>query len=343
MDLKRKKKEENSESGEAVAGGSDEEEEEDEYLFKPNTDKSSKKSKVIDVDFELVQPSEAYYHSVRALLNQYLDGEDNETLDISGLADQVVNTVSIGSVVASALEQDPADMPEYQDLPDDQFDKIALKFNQDRDVYGFMTILSLTKRAKQIRGFQQIIDYVLAKASKHCNEKQKETFTEVLGKQNVGLLLNERLINLPYILVPQLHESLPEDLRFTKRQDDIEDPKEFDYQYLLVISRYSIENARSKRQQAAQATNKRMRLATPSSTEEKLYYKAEDELFLRSAESHFSFKTIFRETMEDGTKKVIVGGGKNAPETQYKLVYLIRYSAYENRIRELNGFLKALQ
>lgn len=49
-------------------------------------------------------PSEAYYHSVRALLNQYLDGEDNEQLDVSGLADQVVNTISIGSVVASALD-----------------------------------------------------------------------------------------------------------------------------------------------------------------------------------------------------------------------------------------------
>jgi hypothetical protein len=44
-------------------------------MFKPDT---SKKSKVIDVEFELVLPSEAYYHSVRGLLNQYLDGEDNE-------------------------------------------------------------------------------------------------------------------------------------------------------------------------------------------------------------------------------------------------------------------------
>ncbi len=53
----------------------DEDDEEDENMFRPD---SSKKSKVIDVEFELVLPSEAYYHSVRALLNQYLDGEDNE-------------------------------------------------------------------------------------------------------------------------------------------------------------------------------------------------------------------------------------------------------------------------
>ena len=64
---------------------------------------------------------------------------------------------------------------------------------------------------------------------------------------------------------------------------------------------------------------------------------------MRSAEVSFSFKTIFRETLEDGTKKAIVGGGQNAPETQYKLIYLIKWSEYERRLKELGGFLKALQ
>lgn len=53
----------------------------------------------------------------------------------------------------------------------------------------------------------------------------------------MGLLLNERLVNLPSLLVPQLHGQLPEDIKFTKKQDDIKDPKEFDYEYILAISR----------------------------------------------------------------------------------------------------------
>ena len=44
--------------------------------------------------------------------------------------------------------------------------------------------------------------------------------------------------------------------------------------------------------------------------------------------------------MADGTKMNIVGGGKNAPETQYKMDYLIKFSEYEKRVRELQGFLK---
>lgn len=83
-----------------------------------------------------------------------MDGEDNDLLDVSGLSDQIVSTASIGSVVASSLEQDPAVMREYKDLPDAEFDKVALRYNSQRDVYGFTTILSLSRRQKDNKCFQ---------------------------------------------------------------------------------------------------------------------------------------------------------------------------------------------
>ena len=59
-----------SNNDEEIDGGNPEEDEdeedEDDNMFRPD---KTKKSKVIDVEFELVLPSEAYYHSVRALLN----------------------------------------------------------------------------------------------------------------------------------------------------------------------------------------------------------------------------------------------------------------------------------
>lgn len=39
----------------------------------------------------------------------------------------------------------------------------------------------------------------------------------------------ERVINLPVEIVPSLHTELPNDLEFTKAQDDIENPNEFNY------------------------------------------------------------------------------------------------------------------
>ena len=80
----------------------------------------------------------------------------------------------------------------------------------------------------------------MTKATKHCNKGQLQEFKRVLETKNVGLLMAERMINLPAQIVPSMHTELPEDIAFTKEQDDIENPKEFDYSYLLVLSRFTI-------------------------------------------------------------------------------------------------------
>ena len=53
----------------------------------------------------------------------------------------------------------------------------------------------------------------------------------------MALMVAERMLNIPTDLVPSMLSELAEDLAWTKQQDDIKDPKEFDYQYVLVISK----------------------------------------------------------------------------------------------------------
>ena len=43
-----------------------------------------------------------------------------------------------------------------------------------------------------------------------------EELNRILSSKNVGLLLAERVINLPVEIVPSLHSELPADLEFTK-------------------------------------------------------------------------------------------------------------------------------
>jgi phage terminase Nu1 subunit (DNA packaging protein) len=108
------------------------------------------KSGEVEVNFELVQPSEAYYHQVKALILRYLDGAEADELDVIPMADHICERVSIGQVVASPLEpdQDPEQMPELAKLSDADFAKVAVKYNSQRDVFGFSTILSLTYKTK---------------------------------------------------------------------------------------------------------------------------------------------------------------------------------------------------
>ena len=60
------------------------------------------------------------------------------------------------------------------------------------------------------------------------------------NNQNVGLLLVERVINMPPQYVPMLHTELPADLAFTKKEEDIKDPREFNYTHMLVVSKYTV-------------------------------------------------------------------------------------------------------
>ena len=111
-------------------------------------------------------------------------------------------------------------------------------------MFAFSTILSLNwntlKGKKPLSFLKGIYDYVLTKAEKHCNKGGFADFKRILETKNVGLLMAERMINLPAQIVPTLHTELPDDLAFTKEQDDIKDPKEFNYEYMLVLSRYTV-------------------------------------------------------------------------------------------------------
>jgi len=61
------------------------------------------------------------------------------------MVDSIISRASMGCVLASSLgAQDPDKNPEYADLPDEDFEKICLKANLERDVFGFIAILSLT-------------------------------------------------------------------------------------------------------------------------------------------------------------------------------------------------------
>lgn len=77
------------------------------------------------------------------------------------MTDHLLERASIGSVIASSLgDEDPEKNPEYEKLNDEEFEKIALKLNGKRDVYGIISILSLTWSRKKIDWLNEIYSYI---------------------------------------------------------------------------------------------------------------------------------------------------------------------------------------
>lgn len=144
--------------------------------------------------------------------------------------------------------------------------------------------------------------FFLGKAKKHLDSGNIKVFENHLKKANVALLLNERIINIPPQIIPDMHAQLPEDIAFTKVQDDIKDPSEFDFDYVLILTRF-----------------------TKEGSSERKYYKFEDEVLLTKAIFEYEWKTVVKDDQEE----------RAGTESQHKLVYMIKYTDYVGSIAEI--------
>jgi hypothetical protein len=116
----------------------------------------------------------------------------------------------------------------------------------ERNVLGFTTILNVNYyqvrsntiifTPKQQDVMKEIIAYVLNKSESH-NEQHNDLLQILQGEpEKVGLVINERMINLSPQLVPTLHNQLCEDIKWNIQENTEEAPL-FDLKYLLFFSK----------------------------------------------------------------------------------------------------------
>ena len=108
-------------------------------------------------------------------------------------------------------------------------------------------------------------------------------------------------------------------MAFTKEQDDIKEPKEFDYDYLLVLTKYTVPNELMVSIKPGKEPKR----------DDRIFYRWEDSVFEPRALISFSYQTTFKQSEKDGTHSWITGACAQAGggrEVQYRLAYLIEWS-----------------
>ena len=137
-------------------------------------------------------------------------------------------------MIVSALDFDLEQ--KYAKLNDKEFEKMRIKHNNDRDVYGITTVINFSNR-KSHPYLEEIYNYLTNQAKKHVKKDEFKQFIDMLKTNKIGLFINERYMNLPDILTPKVLKSIPEDIEFTKKQDDIDDPSVYNFDYFLGIAK----------------------------------------------------------------------------------------------------------
>ncbi|RWA08155.1 hypothetical protein EKO27_g6950 [Xylaria grammica] len=202
---------------------------------------------MVNVDFEWFNFNEKIdFHGTKSLIRQLFDVDAN-LFDVSALADLILSQSSIGSTVKTDGEE--------------------------ADPFAFLTALNIQEH-RQKKPVTQLIDYLSEKAKA---TESLASIPELLASgQHVGLILSERLINMPSEVAPPLYSMLVEEI-----QDAVDDKEPYEFTHYLIVSKtyHEIESTlaeeRKKKKGRQDATL--------------YYFHPEDEVFQKYATAYGSY------------------------------------------------------
>eukprot|EP00249_Psilotum_nudum_P008325 c21194_g1_i1 orf=550-1500(-) len=210
---------------------------------------------IVNVDFEFFDPNPGDFHGVKALLRSYLG---DATWDLSGFVNIILAQRTVGTVIKTAEEESPI---------------------------GVITALNIG-RYKDHCCMKEIGNFLIGKS----DQKQHATKLEAFLKQyphDVGLLVSERLINLPVELALPLHEGLFDEISWATEDEPSQALRDaYKFKFYLLMTRVFEElpkrkakgNGRKAKKEGGNMLNIKNREDSGESGKF-IYIKPEDEIF----------------------------------------------------------------
>ncbi|EKX55359.1 hypothetical protein GUITHDRAFT_62643, partial [Guillardia theta CCMP2712] len=139
----------------------------------------------IQVVFDSFNPKEEDFHGMKLFLLNFLDGAEYNSSELCDLVLEQSGTV--GTVV---------------------------KVKDEEEVYGLMSVISM-KANRDKECLKQIRDFILSKSSKQASASIQSIFDST--NTNVGLIVSERMINMPQDMAVPLINSLFDEIEGAKK------------------------------------------------------------------------------------------------------------------------------
>ena len=138
------------------------------------------------------------------------------------------------------------------------------------EIYGILSVVSFDKINKD-----SFADLMIDTIVKHAPENSKELLLNYKSAQNkLGLLVNDRIINLPESICEVMYEQLLEDYNFIKTEYTIEEIEEYELDFIVHFIPVE-EKAKGSNHEKNNGLNN------------SLFYRQEDKHFLKKSFYHF--------------------------------------------------------
>lgn len=218
---------------------------------------------IVNVDFEWFNFTEIDFHGTKSLLRQLLD-VDSQLFDVSGLADIILAQSTIGSTVkVDGKETDP---------------------------YAMLTALNL----HELREKKPVADLIQYIGDKAKGIEALSPLPELLSSgKHVGLVLSERLINMPSEISPPMYNLLIDEIEAA-----VEDKEPYEFSHYLVLSKVYHE-VESTLDVLDERKKKKGKVAEPAV----FYFHPEDEVLAKHAVASGSYEfTKHSESVADSRR-----------------------------------------
>jgi len=248
------------------------------------------------VDFEGRNPQDPDYHGIKTLLQQlFLKAH----IDLGGLTDLIISQNYVGSVVKQSEEIDESDDDEDSNDINDVFGittvinvsdkqvnkKLIMIYNHYQtekfiiNIYLSILFIKKVNFFQNILCIQQLRHLLKQLAEEHATDAVNTMIKNVLENDaaQLGLLINERFVNIPAKISVPLLENLISEL---KRANNRNMPFNFSY-YVLICKLYKSEDKRAGKK----AKSKNRNGTEPSI----LWSNPEEEIFAEEAIVSFEF------------------------------------------------------
>lgn len=260
--MSKRRVEEKQDSESDIEVSSTESENEGEGL-QVNVDEGQPEEDILNVDFDYFDLNENVdFLALKNFLAQ-LFGDDASLFDLSSLADLTLTKGVAGSAIKTeGKESDPFAL----------LSVVSLSDNMDKQCVKTLVNYILDKSSKQTE-FHAVLEKLLTSRS-----------TGAAKKLRVGLIISERVINMPVEVVPPMYQLLLDDM--AKEEEASEKKSRFDL--FLVISRvYEFAAAKIDADDSQKAKKKKL----PAKPEIQMdYFHYEDPILEKNASHRGYFK-----------------------------------------------------
>ena len=209
---------------------------------------------MLDVEFEWFDPQPEFdFHGIKTLLQQLFDA-DAQMFDFSALTDLILSQPTLGSTV-----------------------KVD---GNETDAYAFLSVLNLSEH-KDKPFVTKVVQYIQSKAKSKPDLAPLAALLAQPSIPPIGLVLTERLINVPAEVVPPMYTMLLEEMEWA-----VSDGEPYNFSHYLILSKTYAEVA-SKLDTENDRPKKKSKGG--ASSFETMYFHPEDEVLHRHAICHGGF------------------------------------------------------